>query len=167
MALEWTPETLSVKTSKELQQILANAGRRGRGDVVDMCSSILEQRLGAGRSHMTVAEFHFVCDNDTGVQTMSDGTFTTGVWVVADAHRVPSLRDKAMVALHSAKVQSSYRQGIVVGWEDVPRDEFGEGTGVRFTIQPTNIALPWMGGGSGEKGYLWRERKPTMQGPQD
>lgn len=160
MAFEWSADKLAAKTSKEVQQVLENAARVGRNDLVEMCAMLLESRLSAGRSSMTVAEFHFVCAADTGVSVKPDGMFTSGVWVVADVHRKPSLRDAAMVALHSSKIELSYRQGVIVGWEDVPRSEFGDGMGVQFLIRPTSEALPWQGAGSGEKGYLWRERVP-------
>jgi hypothetical protein len=158
MVTEWSAEELSKRTSKEVRTILENALRKERFDVASMCETVLEGRLRAGRDHTQVAEFHFVCQNDRGVTLHSDGTFSTRAWVVSEVHRIPSIKNKAILALHESKSEPSYRQGTIIGWSDVPRGEFGEGVGVEFLVTPTDQPLQWQGLGSGEKGYLWLEQ---------
>ena len=159
MPIEWTAQRLAELDSRQVRQISENAAKIGRHDIVEMCECALENRLRSGRRQMRVSEFHFVCSADTGVSVKDDGTFATGVWKVSEVHKEPSIRLKTVLALHETKAQPSYRQGTIVGWDDVPRGEFGDGVGVRFIIAPLDIPIAWFGEGSGEKGYRWVEHK--------
>lgn len=85
--------------------------------------------------------------------------------VVDTAHVERAVKIGAYVALHVAKSELSYLQGIVRDWRTRERERsYAEGQlvqtkfGVDFLIEPTNEPLPWYGDGSGEKGYFYGER---------
>lgn len=155
--MEWTIDRLRALETKDLKQLFENAAQRGRSDLVALCEEVLEERITSGRAHLYVAEFHFVCRDSKGVHELPDGTFTTGTWVVSEVHKAPSLRRRSIVALHQSQSEPSYRQGHVVGWGREERGVFGDGTGVRFTIEPIGGTLPWGGDGTVERSYVWAE----------
>jgi hypothetical protein len=97
----------------------------------------------------TVIGLHFVCRGGMNVRDLPDGTFESGVWVVADQHA----RTAEYVALHESKADRSYRQGRVLGFR--PVDHEGRRRLV-FRIAPDPKRLDWVGDGSGEKGYRYR-----------
>ena len=95
-----------------------------------------------------VIAMHFVCRDDLNVVDHGNGTFTTGVWRVSET----AARSVERVALHTSKGERSYRQGRVLRREQVlyegqPR--------WRFLVRAEEQRLPWSGGGTGEKGYVW------------
>lgn len=56
-----------------------------------------------------VAEIHVVDRGGTNVENLSETRFDSGWWVVAEAHVQPGV----VFALHEAKDQRSYLQGVV------------------------------------------------------
>ncbi len=109
-----------------------------------------------------VSGFHFVCPREKGVTNNSDGTIWTGTWVVDKRLAQQSTKLGAYVALHAAKAEASYLQGVVKDYRTAPREqEYAEGQlvkieyGIDFLLEPTNEPYQWHGEGSGEKGYLW------------
>lgn len=95
-----------------------------------------------------------------------DGTVWTGTWVVARHQAERAARNGAYVALHLARDETSYMQGIVKDWRRSERDaEYAENQeaktrhGVDFLLELTATALPWVGDGTGEKGYGYRDHQ--------
>lgn len=111
-----------------------------------------------------VLGFHFVCPKEVGVEKNADGTAWTGIWVVSSAHAARAPKVGAYVALHAAKAELSYMQGMIKDWRSRERNRlnvFGQEaktrSGVDFLFEPDNQPRPWRGGGSGEKGYYYGE----------
>jgi hypothetical protein len=96
-----------------------------------------------------VVGLHFVCRGALNVRDLPDGTFESGVWVVADQHA----RTAEYIALHESRSMPSYRQGRILGYRRVVHE--GR-TRLIFHVQPGPKTLPWVGEGSGEKGYCYR-----------
>ena len=94
-----------------------------------------------------VTAMHFVCRDDLNVTDHGDGTFETGVWLVAAEHA----RTVRLVALHQTKDTPSYRQGTVLARRSVIHE--GK-TRFVFRVRDDGQPRPWSGGGSGEKGYV-------------
>lgn len=95
-----------------------------------------------------VVAMHFVCHADLNVTDLGDGTFETGVWFVS----AEAARTVASVALHETKAVPSYRQGAVVA----RRATIYEGKRrFIFRVRDDGRPVPWAGGGSGEKGYVY------------
>jgi hypothetical protein len=117
----WSAEGISALDSKQIATLMTNAAERGAFDVVSMCEAALESRVRSGRRSMQVSEFHFVCADNRGVQELPTGRFRSGVWKVSDVHRERAVANGALLALHASKSQQSYRQGVIVGWEDGAR----------------------------------------------
>jgi hypothetical protein len=86
-----------------------------------------------------------------------DGTFWSGIWVVARVHaeRAPSVG--AYLALHETKAEPSYRQGLVGGWRRATRAVGKMEEGMEFLVRPTDRPYDWAGEGKGEKGYKWSD----------
>lgn len=95
-----------------------------------------------------VVGMHFVCRNDLNVTDYGDGTFDTGFWKVSRAHC--SMME--YVALHESRSTPSYRQGRVIRWKVVVRDE---GPRIVFTVRQEGPPRQWVGRATGEKGYAW------------
>jgi hypothetical protein len=95
-----------------------------------------------------VVGLHFVCRGALNIRDLPDGTFESGVWVVADQHA----RTAEYVALHESRSMPSYRQGRILGYRLVVHE--GR-TRLIFHVQPGPKTLPWVGEGSGEKGYCY------------
>jgi hypothetical protein len=168
----WTSENIATKTTNEVKSLRANAIKRRAKEIVDLCDTELEKRKPARvprpktvdefRAGQVVTEFHFVCPGEKGVTRNSDKTAWTGTWVVAEAHAKRGVKHGMKVALHTAKSEPSYMQGIIKDWRKTKReDEYAEDRpvkieyGVDFLFASTDEALPWVGDGSGEKGYAW------------
>jgi len=105
--------------------------------------------------------FHFVCPNELDVTKNPDGTFWTGIWVVAETRAEAAVDDGAYVALHVARSERSYLQGIVKACRRRERT-YGDGRprktkfGIEFLIKPTDDPLIWPdGGGTGEKAFFY------------
>jgi len=108
------------------------------------------------RAERPVRGFHFICPikEEKGVIPNRDGTFWTGIWAVAEAHAQLGKKIDAYVALHNAKSELSYRQGVIKDYRVEERTGKGIQSGIVFLVEPTDTPLPWRGGGTGEKGYL-------------
>ena len=96
-----------------------------------------------------VVGMHFVCRGNKNVTDNGNGTFDTGFWFVNPKHRATV----EYVALHDSKATTSYRQGRVISARDIPYE--GKIRTI-FTVRPEGGPRAWEGGGSGEKGFLWR-----------
>lgn len=95
-----------------------------------------------------VIAMHFVCRNDLNVIDFGNGIFETGVWAVSAEAARTTLR----VALHETRAHLSYRQGSVIDRRMVLHQ--GR-TRFVFRVRDDGVAVPWVGGGTGEKGYAW------------
>jgi hypothetical protein len=96
-----------------------------------------------------VAEIHLVCRGRTNVSNETAEGFDSGWWVIAERHVQPGVR----LALHEEKHLPSYLQGEITRLLEVS-EERGERR-IRVRVRATPEPLPWRGGGSGERGYLW------------
>lgn len=103
----------------QVKALRDNAVRLGNTEVLELCNAALSRgsatqpRVGsAGRSgrSATVAGFHFVCPQETGVIPNPDGTVWTGTWVVDSRHAERGARIGAYVALHTAKSEPGHLQ---------------------------------------------------------
>lgn len=105
------------------------------------------RRVGTPTKRVVIG-LHFICRGDLNVTLLHDGTFETGVWVVAEKH----VNTAEYVALHESEVRGSYRQGRILSVRSVEH----EGRLRRiFHVQPESRSLAWVGDGAGERGYLW------------
>ena len=95
-----------------------------------------------------VIAMHFVCRDDLNVTDHGNGTFTTGVWRVAES----AAQSVERVALHASKSERSYRQGRVLRRESVLHEDQPHW---QFLIRVDEQRVDWSGGGAGEKGYVW------------
>jgi hypothetical protein len=88
--------------------------------------------------------------------------------VVDKNHAERAVKIGAYVALHVAKSELSYLQGVVRDWRLKEREPaYAEGQfvktkfGIDFLIEPTHKPMQWYGDGSGEKGYFYGESSDT------
>ena len=172
--VEWSTERVAARSTDEIKSLRENAIRAGETEIVALCNSELARRsppktrivkvkTGARiRVGKIVGGFHFVCDREKGVTNNPDGTFWTGTWVVDEEHAERGLKISAYVALHAARSEPSYRQGVMTGWRKAPREsEYADGqpvkieSGIDFLLTPTHQPYNWVGEATGEKGYLW------------
>jgi hypothetical protein len=91
---------------------------------------------------------HLVCHGGKLVVDLPDGRFETRRWVL-DRRNLAA--EEVYVALHEHREDPSYRQGVLVGWDD---DEEEPGR-VVLAVRETDTPLHWVGGGTGEKGLAW------------
>lgn len=77
-------------------------------------------------------------------------------------HAERAVKVEAYVALHAAKSEPSYLQGIVRDWRVQRREPtYAEGQtaktefGIDFLMELTDKPRQWQGDGSGEKGYFY------------
>lgn len=172
--VDWTEEEIAKRSVSEIKSPRENAARLGRDEIVSRCDAELLRRKPVKvprpkveREHRAghyVSEFHFVCPNGLGVTRNSDGTMSTGIWLVDAANAKAAEKHGALVALHRAKAEPSYIQGRVIGWQKKVREDKYSGDqltkikeGVEFLIEPTNEQLAWQGDATGEKGYAWSQ----------
>jgi hypothetical protein len=173
--IEWTAERIAqLETVEEVKSLRANAAKLGNQAVVERCDADLHRRSplrvrqprleaeDQDRADQYVAEFHFVCPNESEVKKEPDGAIRTGTWVVAEKHAEAAIRYGSLVALHKAKAEPSYLQGRVTAFQKQPRapkNADGElvstESGIEFRLELTHDSLVWKGDGSGEKGYAW------------
>jgi hypothetical protein len=176
--LEWTAERIAGLTVDQVKALRENAAKRKAPSTVDLCDADLvrrnpvrTRRLKAFK-HTHVAEvvhgFHFVCPDEKGITRNPDGTIWTGTWVVDKDHAERAVKIGGYVALHVAKSEPSYLQGVVRDWRTHEREPtYAEGQlvktkfGVDFLIELTNEPLQWHGDGAGEKGYFYGERSDS------
>lgn len=172
--MEWTAERIARLTCDEVKTLRKNAATRKAQQTVDLCDVDLARRnphrserpKALKYSHIgeVVHGFHFVCPTEKGLTRNADGTVWTGTWVVEKNHAERAVKIGGYVALHVAKSEPSYLQGIVRDWRPQEREPaYAEGQlvktrfGVDFLIEVTNEPLQWHGNGSGEKGYFYGE----------
>lgn len=161
--IKYTPEILRDYTVEKLNNLRTNALRLERPEVVSLCDLELQrckpQKMSREGSEpdLPVYGFHFVCPRELGVSRSGDGTFSTGIWVVATAVAERALAVGAYVALHENRSEHSYRQGTIKGWRPLERVGKANPNGIEFSVEPTNAPMPWRGLGSGEKGYFYGE----------
>lgn len=125
---------------------LLGVRRSGTPSVV---RSLVHTAAPPGQGHSgRVVGLHFVCRGSLNVRDLPDGSFETGVWVVADQHA----RSAQYVPLHQSKAAPSYRQGRVRGYRTVIYEGRRR---IVFHVDPDPDPLPWVGQGSGEKGYRY------------
>jgi hypothetical protein len=170
--IEWTEEEIAKRSADAIKALRGNALRLGQQHVVDLCDTELNRRKPSKplklsrdqerRAGFYVSEFHFVCPNELGVTKNSDGTLSTGIWVVDAANAEAAEKYGSVVALHATRAEPSYLQGKVKGWQKKPRERKYSGdqltktmTGIEFLIEPTRTPLVWQGDATGEKGYAW------------
>lgn len=86
-------------------------------------------------------------------------------------HAERAVKIGAYIALHVAKSEPSYLQGIVRDWRVQRREPtYAEGQtaktefGIDFLMELTDKPRQWQGDGSGEKGYYYGE-PITSDGP--
>jgi hypothetical protein len=176
--LEWTAENIAGLTVDQVKALRENAAKRSSQRTVDLCEAELARRPAFRterpnshkQSHIgeTVHGFHFVCPTEKGITRNRDGTVWTGTWVVDKKHAEGAMKIGGYVALHVAKSERSYLQGIVRDWRVREREPtYAEGQpvktkfGIDFLIELADEALEWRGDGSGEKGYFYGNRRDS------
>ena len=166
MAVQWHERGVADLTIPELQNLRKNALRTGshRG-----CCALRRRRVGeeearegrqarqrrAASVGRYVIGFDFVARADKGVTVCPDGTFWSGIWIVAGVHSERAPKVGAYLALHETKAVPSYRQGLITDWRRGTRAEGKIGEGMEFLVRPTDRPYDWVGAGTGEKGYRW------------
>ena len=96
-----------------------------------------------------VVGIHLVCRQGLRVEELGNGCFKSGHWKIAES----SANTAQYLALHESKNQPSYKQGIIEKWD---RSEERPDR-ITFYIKATDEQKEWVGGGTGEKGYLWSD----------
>jgi hypothetical protein len=174
----WTSDKLRDLSLKELEQLRLNAEKRSSSDLVAICDVELGTRVKPVRSMRrrspqtsetdVVSGYHFVCQDNRGVEINSDGTFWSGSWIVAEQNVQNSLKYGAYLALHEAKSERSYRQGTIIGYRKAARSMVSKSEeGIEFRVQPENIQYEWVGNGAGEKGYKWSKLSSNISHPDE
>ena len=164
MSVQWDEQRLAALTIPQLQNLRKNAMRTGAIEVAALCDAELaKKRPGRAAARQRVAAsgesyvigFHLVARADKGVTINPDGTFWSGVWVIARIHAERAPRVNAYLALHETKAEGSYRQGVIRDWRVTARAGCKIEDGVEFLVEPTDRPYDWHGTGTGEKGYKW------------
>ena len=96
-----------------------------------------------------VVGIHLVCRQRLRVEELGNGYFKSGHWKIAESRA----NTAQYLALHESKNQPSYKQGIIENWE---RSEERPDR-IIFYVKATDEPKEWVGGGAGEKGYLWSD----------
>lgn len=96
-----------------------------------------------------VVGIHLICHQGLNVKNLGNGYFKSGHWKIAEIHA----KTAHYLALHESKNQPSYKQGIIESWE---RSEEHPDR-IIFYVKATDEPKEWVGGGTGEKGYLWSD----------
>lgn len=177
--MDWTLEKLAALPLEGLKNLRANADKKGNADLVVLCDGELEKRkpkkvpsvrsnTASHASSDEVIGFHFVCAKEQGVIKNSDGSIWTGTWVVSQSHAQHAAKIGSYVALHELKAEPSYLQGTIKDFRRKERERsYAEGQevqreyGIDFLFEPTHKPYSWIGGGSGEKGYVWLSQTPV------
>jgi hypothetical protein len=94
-----------------------------------------------------VVGIHLVCRQRLRVEELGNGYFKSGHWKIAESRA----NTAQYLALHESKNQPSYKQGIIENWK---RSEERPDR-IIFYVKATDEQKEWVGGGAGEKGYLW------------
>lgn len=181
---EWPTERIAGLSLNDVRALRENAVRLHVPAVVERCDADLARRApvrnrpprvvrpGAVRPRVDhhnqfVSEYHYVCRHEEDVTRNDNGTIWTGTWVARQSLVEESIRFGAHVALHRAKAELSYLQGIIIDWRVSERPErYVEGQpiniqfGVDFLLQPTIEPFQWRGDGAYERGYRWQPMPP-------
>lgn len=96
-----------------------------------------------------VVGIHLVCRQRLRVEELGNGEFKSGHWKISES----SANTAQYLALHESKNQPSYKQGIIEKWK---RSEERPDR-ITFYVKATDEQKEWVGGGTGEKGYLWSD----------
>lgn len=180
----WTQSEIANLQTKDVQSLLVNAKKHNQNETIELCNEEIARRgtkISVSRSSSGkapgvprkafdyVTEFHFVCEDELGVTRNENGTLWTGTWVVAEKHANEGVKYRSVVALHKAKALDSYLQGTILEWRKSPRQPKYSGEsktrieiGIDFLITPVSTPLQWVGNGSGEKGYRWKESSSSI-----
>lgn len=147
-------DKLQHMSSSDLRQIRENAIKRNNLTFQTLCDELLEDRQLAEMKEagQNVVEFHFVCEKGAHLDATDDGKFMTGDWPVNEAHCDSAVRIGAKLALHESSDARSYFQGTIIDWKKEPDAATGKGA-IRFTVNPTNKTLKWVGAAASDKGY--------------
>lgn len=172
---EWTAEKLARLTQTEVKILRENAAKQQNKTIVALCDDELSRRkpskvkrIGELRrsKEAVVHGFHFVCPSERGVTRNEDGTLWSGTWVVEKGHAERAVPIGAYLALHAAKAEPSYIQGVVRDWRSSKREAaYAEDRpaktpiGIDFLIEPDNRPREWHGDGAGEKGYFYGDEQ--------
>ena len=174
--IEWSAQRISSLPTEQIKDLRANATKKGATSIVELCDTELlrrkpprkEKAVTQDRSGQFVSCFHFVCPKEKEITRNPDGTVWSGTWVVSEENAEMSLRYGGKVALHIARAELSYLQGVIKGWRRSPRrHEYSDGipvrtqSGIDFLLEPTAEPLQWVGDATGEKGYEWSSKQET------
>jgi hypothetical protein len=163
--INWTSNKIAALSSEQIKSLRSNADGKDQA-IVGQCDAELANRKPKkstpAASGGSVIGFHFVCDRGQGVMRDASGNLWAGTWVVDKRHAEKAAKISAYVALHAAKADPSYIQGIVKDWRVGKRErQYAEDqitkidTGIDFLIEVTGQPYNWVGDGSGEKGNAW------------
>jgi hypothetical protein len=171
--IDWSGERVAKLTLEDIKALRTNAVRKGADGVVALRDAEIEARMprksattavGLPKSDRFVCGYHFVCPRERGVLPNDDGTLWSGTWVVDKSNVETSIKYGAYIALHVEKSEPSYIQGKLKGWRRSERDrQYSDEhlvqipMGIDFLLGPTTVPYAWIGDGSGEKGYAWKE----------
>lgn len=171
--IEWTAEKISTLSTVELRTLHDNAVRLQAANVIELCLAEKLKRSPVRVKHLSSASkkyrnsgvvggFHFVCPGEKGVTRNEDGTVWSGIWVVSKMNAARAVKNGSYIALHVAKAELSYMQGILKDWRSKKRaPQYADDRlvkideGIEFLFLPTSESYSWKGDGSGEKGYDW------------
>lgn len=153
--MEWTAESIVGLTVDQVKALRDNAVKRKAQRTVDLCNADLARRsarrtkpanaVQQTRKGEVVHGFHFVCPDEKGLTRNRDGTVWTGTWVVDTAHVERAVKIGAYVALHVAKSEPSYLQGIVRDWRTRERERsYAEGQLVKTKFGSISSSNPLM-----------------------
>ena len=147
-------DKLQHMSSADLRQVRENAIKRNNLTFQTLCDELLEERQLAEmkESGQNVVEFHFVCEKGANLDSTDDGKFMTGNWSVNELHCDSAVKIGAKLALHESSDARSYFQGTIIDWKKEPNKTTGQNA-IRFTVNPTNKTLKWVGESASEKGY--------------
>ncbi|MEA5470684.1 hypothetical protein [Spirulina sp. 06S082] len=96
-----------------------------------------------------VIGIHLVCRGGENVKDIGDGRFKSGYWKISEE----VARNAEYLALHENKNTPSYIQGAIEGYGRI--DDGSDR--IFFYVRKTSEPKSWVGGGTGEKGYLWSD----------
>jgi hypothetical protein len=148
-APEWTAEKVSALDIDKIKNLMSNALKANRADIVSTCETELLSRMKNGKPVIRVSQFHFVCDPARNLTENGNGTFWSGYWDVDKGHFANSVAFNTAIALHKPDKDGSFLQGKITRWE-----ENAEGQ-VRFLAKNTEAQMDWVGEGDGVNGYKW------------
>ncbi|WOI52736.1 hypothetical protein [Parvularcula sp. LCG005] len=164
--MDWSDEKLIALSKAERTSLRRNADRMGHRDLVERLDNlnVRGRSKSVGRSAPTgpVIGYHFICPTELAIERLPDGQFLTGVWKVAESQVARSMAVGAYVALHTAKTETSYLMGEIVGWSVEKRNKGDtSSTGITFTCIERPTSELWYGAGAGEKGYRYDGDDPA------